>query len=64
MMRSVILYGSGKRCRILCEILRQLDSEIEIIFIVDSNPAKWGNRIEGILVESPDSLNESHEEYR
>lgn len=63
MMRSVILYGSGKRCRILCEILRQLDSEIEIIFIVDSNPAKWGNRIEGILVESPDSLNESHEEY-
>lgn len=63
MIYKVILYGSGKRCRILCEILQKLDSDIEIITIIDSNPIKWGNQIEGIFVKGPDRLNKTHEEY-
>ena len=63
MIYKVILYGSGERCRILCEILQKLDSDIEIITIIDSNPIKWGNQIEGIFVKGPDRLNKTHEEY-
>lgn len=53
MKRKVILYGSGERCRILCGILNQLASDIEIAAVVDSNPDKWGHQVEGYLIESP-----------
>ena len=38
-MDKVVLYGAGKRCKILCHILQYTD--IEIVAILDSNPEKW-----------------------
>lgn len=54
MAYKVVLYGSGKRCRLLCRIL--LQSDIEIIAIIDSDPNKWGCQVEGYRVESPESI--------
>lgn len=51
---KVLLYGSGNRCRILIEFLK--NSEYKIYGIVDSNPEKWGKYICDILISSPDLL--------
>ncbi len=51
MIHEVILYGAGKRCRTLCEILHWLD--IHILAIVDSNANMWGEVIEGEIIQSP-----------
>ena len=54
MIQKIVLYGSGKRCRILCKIL--LQSNIEIVRIVDTDSSKWGDKIEGFEVENPDII--------
>lgn len=46
---NLILYGSGKRCEILIELIKK--SDINIVKVVDSNPEKWGNDIRGYKVE-------------
>lgn len=60
MIQRIILYGSGKRCNILFEILRL--SNIEIIAILDSDPNKWGYMIHGHKVESPYKIHELRKE--
>ena len=55
-MRKVILYGSGKRCRVLCRVFQELESDIEIMAILDSNPGRWKCRVEGYIVERPDII--------
>lgn len=54
MIDKVILYGAGRRCKALCNLL-QLNN-IEVAAIIDNNPSKWGDTIEGILVEGPDAI--------
>lgn len=61
MVHRVVLYGAGKRCEQLCQILKW--TEIEIIFIADSNPRKWGDAIEGYIIDSPEKLKEYCKEY-
>lgn len=54
MGRKIFLYGAGKRCIALCRILQQ--SEYEIVAVLDSNPLKWGETIEGYRIEAPDQI--------
>lgn len=54
MIQKIVLYGSGKRCKVLCKIL--LQSNIEIVRIVDTDSNKWGDKIEGFEVENPDII--------
>lgn len=54
MINKLVLYGAGKRCKMLCKILRQFN--VEIMAVVDSNADKWGSNIEGIQVEPPEKL--------
>ncbi len=54
MTHELILYGSGKRCEVLCEVLQKTDTEI--IVVVDSDPNKWGCLIEGFSVKSPEEI--------
>ena len=61
MIHKVVLYGAGRRCEQLCQILRQ--TEIEIIAIIDSNPDKWGERIGGYVIESPKRVKEYQREW-
>lgn len=60
---KVVLYGSGERCRVLCRILTQLASDIEITAIADSNPDKWGCQVEGYLIDSPDRIGKIQDTY-
>lgn len=54
MIYEVVLYGAGIRCRQLCKILKE--TEIKITAVVDSNPDKWGDRVEGYVIESPEKI--------
>ena len=60
MTQRIALYGSGKRCRVICDILRE--SDIDISTILDSNPNKWGEIISGHRIEGPDKIFELQEE--
>lgn len=51
---KLILYGAGKRCVELCKSCN--DSKFKIIEIMDSNPAKWGQKIEHYIISSPRDL--------
>ena len=61
MSYRIVLYGAGIRCRILCDILKY--SNIEIAAILDSNPLKWGNEVEGYPVEPPEKMQEFPDAY-
>ncbi len=52
MVQRIVLYGAGRRCKTLCNVLRL--SHVEIAAVVDSDPNKWGQMIEGHRIESPD----------
>ena len=54
MMDKIILYGSGKRCEVLCGFLQ--NSNIEIVSVLDSNSNKWGEKIEGYTVMPPKEI--------
>lgn len=54
MLYKLVLYGAGKRCKKLCFFLK--DSSYEIVAILDSNPQKWGDCVEGFVVEPPEKL--------
>lgn len=56
MEHRLILYGSGKRCLVLCKVLRDIDDYI--ITVVDSDKNKWGNHIEEYIIESPEKIRE------
>ncbi len=56
MINKVVLFGAGKRCKMLCQILQF--SDIEIVAILDSNPDKWGIEVEGHLVRAPKVIGE------
>ena len=60
-MYKLVLYGAGKRCIKLCGLLKQ--SAIEIAAILDSDCNKWGEEVEGYLIESPDKMYELKEAY-
>lgn len=55
--QKLILYGAGERCRKMCKWLRQCDS-VEITVILDSNPDKWGTKVENYQVEAPEKIKE------
>ena len=55
------LYGSGHRCEILLDIIKETD--ILIDKIIDSNPVKWGSIINGYTVESPESLRDCGDSF-
>lgn len=58
---ELILYGCGKRCEIILELLRDRD---DIVYaVVDSNPEKWGNSVYGYQIASPDILSEMTDKY-
>ncbi len=52
----IILYGVGKRCDVLLNLLN--DRSVEIVGVIDSNPAKWGMKFHGFEVLPPEELNQ------
>lgn len=60
-MHKLILYGAGKRCEKICEIIKQ--SDIEIMAVLDSNPDKWGQTVSGYVIESPEKILEYDSAY-
>ena len=61
MDRGVVLYGAGKRCRILIEALGV--NSVSIIAIIDSNPQMSGTSMLGYTIEGPESLRK-YRDYR
>ena len=53
-LKKIVLYGAGKRCHELCDVLKE--SDVQVAFIADSNPDKWGEEMCGIPVASPEKL--------
>lgn len=51
MKQQIVVYGAGNYCKLLLKG-NQL-KEYHILKIIDSNPAKWGERIEGVQIEPP-----------
>ena len=60
-MYKLVLYGAGKKCKKICGILKQLG--IEITAILDSNPDKWGEKVEEYVIECPEKLLELGDSY-
>ena len=56
MIQELVLYGAGKRCRNLCKVLQQTD--IDVVAVLDSDPDKWGEEIEGYQIQSPQIIKE------
>ncbi|MBQ7920645.1 MAG: glycosyltransferase family 4 protein [Lachnospiraceae bacterium] len=53
-MDNLFLYGSGKRCQILLNLLDEV--EMKVSGVVDSDSTKWGKIIENYEICSPDIL--------
>lgn len=53
-MKELWLYGSGKRCHILLNLVKSTD--YAVCGIVDSDADKWGQNFNGFTIESPDVL--------
>lgn len=53
-MHKLLLYGGGKRCKRILKLLSQ--SEKEKVTVLDSNPDKWGTKLEGCQVDSPNKI--------
>lgn len=58
---EIILYGSGRRCEILLDLIGY--SNIRINGIVDSNSQRWGKKVKGIVIESTDNLQQYVNQY-
>ena len=54
MIHKLILYGAGKRCRTLCKILKWSDIFIEAV--IDSDKQKWGQEVDGRLIQPPKEM--------
>lgn len=55
-MHKLLLYGGGKRCKRILKLLSQFEKKE--VTILDSNPDKWGTKLEGCQVVSPDKVEE------
>lgn len=53
-LKEIILYGAGRRAKKLLEYIRFTD--IEKVYIVDSNKEKWGSSLGDCVIQSPDFL--------
>lgn len=53
-MKKIYLYGSGRRCQILLDLIKNTD--YQICGIVDGDAARWGQKVNGITIESPEVL--------
>lgn len=53
-MHKIILYGAGKRCEALFEILQK--SNIKIEAIIDSDINKWGKNLGKYKICSPEKF--------
>lgn len=42
-MKKIYLYGSGRRCQILLDLIKNTD--YQICGIVDGDAAKWGQKV-------------------
>lgn len=51
---NLVLYGAGRRCGWICEMLRDLSWDA--LTLVDSNSNKWGIAVAGYQVEPPEVL--------
>ncbi len=52
--KKVILYGCGKRCQVILDILAE--SNMAVVYIIDSNSNKWGEYFGGYVVSNPSCL--------
>nr|WP_320017128.1 adenylyltransferase/cytidyltransferase family protein [uncultured Desulfobacter sp.] len=60
--KELILFGSGKYA---LRFLIQFKNQYKIYCIVDNDPTKWGSKIEGISIRTPDILKDlSTNEYK
>lgn len=53
-LKEIILYGAGRRAKKLLEYIRFTD--IEKVYVVDSNKEKWGSSLGDCVIQSPDFL--------
>ncbi len=51
--RALYLFGSGEFAK---QFLSQFGADYEVAGIIDNNPSKWGGKLDGIPVSSPDML--------
>lgn len=54
-IKEVILYGCGKRCRRIYDYLKK-NNHIKVIYMIDSNPDRWGSDFCGYKISSPEVL--------
>ena len=59
--RKVFLFGAGKYAR---KFITLYGRKYEIVQILDNDPAKWKTKLNGILIDSPESLGEVQVEYK
>lgn len=60
-MKKIYLYGSGRRCRILLELLH--DSDYQVIGVIDSDSEKWGQKVLDFMITGPEILKEHSDIY-
>lgn len=54
MVKKLVIYGAGKRCKVLCKLLQQ--TNVEIVAVLDGNSDKWGLEVEGYQIQSPETI--------
>ncbi len=59
--KKVFLFGAGKYAR---KFIALYGRKYEIVQILDNDPAKWKTKLNGILINSPESLNEAQFAYK
>lgn len=50
---SILLAGAGKRCRLLCRIIRETNYDITVEAVVDNNSKLWGTKIDNVPIVNP-----------
>ena len=60
-MKKLYLYGSGRRCRILLDLIP--NSDYQIMGIIDSDNSKWGEKVEDYLITGPEILKKKLDVY-
>ena len=56
-LNNVVIWGSGQQCRlILNRIQEQSESNFDVKAIIDANPSRWGQKINGYDIISPEAI--------